>query len=147
MTLKNYKECSHEPVKPNEFVGWSCTKNINYQTAWNLNNMACGIFLISQVFRQWILVQFDWDQGGWYLLIPLEDVSHYMFKISCPSLFCIISHYFCSQGFWKTLFQYQRDKNTPDTCRFHLEKHQKIHRLSWNLLLILSTRWQFGIVL
>lgn len=93
----------------------------------------------------------------WCSLTEIKGVGIYlyhwrMFSTICLKYLvllclCIISHYFCSQGFWKTLFQYQRDKNTPDTCRFHLEKHQKIYRLSWNLLLILSTRCQFGIVL
>lgn len=146
MPLKNYKEHSHEPVKLNGFVGWYCTKNINYQTAWILNSMASGIFLISQVL----------GSEYWYSLTEIKGVCTYLYHwrmfptigLKYLVLFCscIISHYFCSQGFWKTWFLCQRDKNTLDTCRFHLEKHQKIHSLSWNLLLILSARCQFEIV-
>lgn len=146
MTLKNYKERSHEPVKLNGFVGWYCTKNINYQTAWNLKNMASGIFLISQVFRQWILVQFE-IKGVCTSLYHWKMFPTVCLKYLVLFCSCIISHYFCSQGFLKTWFVCQRDKNTPDTCRFHLEKHQKIHSLSWNLLLILSARCQFENVL
>lgn len=153
-------------LRSGEINDWKITKSILTNLSSSMGLWAGTVqrtLIIKQhgTWTTWHLEYFSSvrcsDSEYWCSLTEIKGVGTYlyhwrMFPTICLKYlvlfcFCIINHYFCSQGFWKTWFLCQRDKNTPDTCRFHLEKHQKIHCLSWNLLLILSARCQFEIVL
>lgn len=78
---ENYKKCSHESVKLNGFVGCYCTKSTNYQTAGNLHKNIPGIFLMA-VRCLSSAYQYSFRPRIFCLLMPWEDISHYIFKIT-----------------------------------------------------------------
>lgn len=97
---ENYKKRSHESIKLNGFVGWCCTKSTNYQTAGNLHKKIPGIFLMA-VRCLANAYQYSLRPRVFCLLMPWEDISHYIFKITWPSLFSYNKPLFLQQRLLK----------------------------------------------